>query len=406
MLVIEASPVPPPPPRRSASGGRRAPADVTTPGTSSPAPDPVPSRSASGAPRSRSPSRATERPVAGNDARPTREASAAAREPPPLPAPRRSSSQLAAPDGAVDEALDRLFPTEPGAKPATPRDGVSTALDQQAVRATFEDLAAGHMRPLRNMMIELRFCDSLAGWPDLARAAMRSLRKMAEPLEMKELCRALDGFAATLDAETGPGVQVAQARERLMTAYQPLVTALPRAFALDGECDRREPLLVPALLRQVPGLEPLMIRRLAAVGLGRLETLMRASPEEIEVVAAIPAPVAAALASKMQELRAAGEAGAVGLDSPTARRALEAELRTLADACQAFESAAAAWSAESRAAKARHRRERELAFLRIVVALARAGEVDLARKLEVLPSARRIEELSRCLREAAASPQI
>jgi hypothetical protein len=132
---------------------------------------------------------------------------------------------------------------------------------------------------------------------------------------------------------------------------------------------------------------------------------MRATAEEIEVVAAIPAPVAVALAGKMQELRGAGEAGAAGLDSPAARRALEAELRMLESACQAFSAAAAAWSAESRAAKARHRRERELAFLRIVVALARAGEVDLARKLEVLPSARRIEELSRCLREAAASPQ-
>jgi hypothetical protein len=388
MVVIEAPP-PPPPPTRS---DRRAAAERTLVGTPPPAPDLDLPRTAPRLPPpngSDRPREAVQSPV-----------------PPPTPPQRRSAPARkgTTPDGVVDAALNRLFPTEPGARPATPRDGVSTAHDQAAVRATFEDLAVGHVRPLRNMMIELRFADGLAGW-ELARAALKSLRKMAEPLEMTALCQALDGFAAALDAETRAGALGADARERLMAAYQPLCTALPRAFVLDGERDRREPLLVPALLRQVPGLEPLMIHRLGAVGLARLETLMRATAEEIAVVAQIPPAVAAALAAKMQELRNAGEA-AMGLDSPAARRALQAEVRAFEAVCQAFEKAAAAWSAESRAAKVRHRRQRELVFLRIVVALARAGEVDLARRLETLPSGHRIAELDRCLREAAAAPQI
>jgi hypothetical protein len=327
--------------------------------------------------------------------------------PPPLPGPPAHRTQTPPADGAVEDALDRLFPTESGSgpRPVMPRDGVSTPLDQAAVRATFEDLAVLHVRPLRTMMIELRFCDSLAGWVDVARASMRSLRTMAEPLEMTPLCRAIDGFMAALDVHArSVGSLSGDGRERLLAAYAPLVTALPRAFALDGDRDRREPILLVALLRQVSGLDPLMIQRLAAVGLLRLETLMQAKADEIAVMAQIPAPVCVALATKMQELRGAGD-GAVGLDSPPARRALQAEVRAYEATHQAFEKAAAGWSTDSRAAKSRHRRQRELAYLRIVVALARAGEVDLARQLQTFSTARRIEELDRRLREPAASAQ-
>jgi hypothetical protein len=379
MVVIEAPPPPaPPPPKRN--GNRRAAADKTIISTPPPAPEAVPKAATPPA---------TPRPPA----------------PPKTPpsAPRRPHPTQ---ERVVDEAFERMLATEPANRPPAPREGVFTATDQAAVRATFEELAVGHLRPLRNMMIELRFCDSPAGWLDLARAALRSLRKMAEPLEMAALGQAIDRFAAALDAETRAGAALGpEARERLMAAYQPLCEALPGAFVLDGERDRREPLLVPALLRQVPGLDPLMVQRLGAVGLGRLETLMRASADEIAVMAEIPPAVAAALVAKMQELRGVTDA-ALGLDSPAARKALEAEVRAFEAACQAFERAAAAWSAESRAAKVHHRRQRERVFLRIVVALARAGEVDLAHRLETLPSVRRIEELDRCLREAAAAPQI
>jgi hypothetical protein len=327
---------------------------------------------------------------------------AVAREPVPPPAPRRSGTpRKKNAEGAVDEALDKLFSAEAAKRTKSPREGVLTAADQAAVHATFEDLAVGHVRPLRNMMLELRFCDSLAGWLDLPRAALRSLRKMAEPLEMAALCRALDGFAAALDAEAKVPL-TPEGRQRLLAAYEPLATAMPRAFALDGERDRREPLLLPAVLRQVAGLEPLMVQRLGAVGLGRMETLMRATAEEIAVVAEIPGPVAAALAGKMQELRATSDA-AMGLDSPAARKALAGEVRALEAAHVTFEKAAAGWSLDARAAKSRQRRQRELAFLRILVALARAGEVDLARRLETLPSARRVQELDRCLLEAGVA---
>ena len=46
-----------------------------------------------------------------------------------------------------------------------------------------------------------------------------------------------------------------------------------------------------------------MVQRLYAVGLGRLDTLLKATAEEIAVVADLPQPVAAAVVAKVQELR-------------------------------------------------------------------------------------------------------
>jgi hypothetical protein len=54
-------------------------------------------------------------------------------------------------------------------------------------------------------------------------------------------------------------------------------------------------------------------------------------------------------------------------------------------------------------AKRRHRKEREVTFLQIKVALARAGEVDLVQRIDTQSYARRIDELERYLREAAGA---
>jgi hypothetical protein len=324
------------------------------------------------------------------------------RTPPPLKRPAKKAAAALPPPGSANEptiqdALDKVFPTD-GSAPSRPVHGTSSPADEAAARAIFEDLAIAHVRPVRNMMLELRWGDGLGAWLELARPALRSLRKMAEPVGLADLCKGLDAFSAALDSDArsrDPG-----AAERLLAAYQPLVAALPRAFTLDGDRDRREPLLLQALLRQVPGLEPLMIQRLAAAGLGALEAIMRARADEMAAVAALPMTVAAALATKVQELHAPA---AAALETATARRALHARIRALEACHQAFEKASTRWSAESRTAKRRHRRERELAYLPIVVALARAGEVDLVDRLSTLPFARRIEELDRCLRAASTA---
>jgi hypothetical protein len=336
--------------------------------------------------------------------------------PPPMPAPRRTAhparhktpppARLVGSESEIHETLETLFPSagQPGrpARPAPTKHGVSTVADQAAVRATFEDLAIAHVRPLRNMMIDLKWGEPIGVWLDLARPALKSLRQMADQVELADLVKGIDGFSAALDkaAQGGGATSVEQTRDPLLAAYAPLVKALPRAFELEGERDRREPIIVQSLLRLVPILEPLMVQRLYAVGLGRLDTLLRATAEEIAVVADLPQPVAAAVVARVQELRRGPDGAA---DVANARRVVQPLVRSLESTQHSYEKAAAGWSADAVSQKRRHRLLREQAFLQIKVALARAGEVDLVQRMETLPFARRIDELERYLREASGA---
>ena len=155
-----------------------------------------------------------------------------------------------------------------------------------------------------------------------------------------------------------------------------------------------------SVLRQVSVLEPLMVQRLYAVGLGRLDTLLKATAEEIAVVADLSAPVATAVVAKVQELRRGPDSAP---DLVNTRRAVQPLVRSLESIQHSYEKAAAGWSAAAMTAKRKHRKDREQTFLQIKVTLARAGEVDLVQRIDPLSYARRIDELERYLREAAGA---
>jgi hypothetical protein len=277
------------------------------------------------------------------------------------------------------------------------------------VRATFEELAVGHVAPLRNLMLEVRWGEAQVRWIELARPALKSLRAMAAQIELSDLVSALDEFAAGLDraAETGGSAVTGPARDALLQAYLPLCRKLARAFAIDGERDRREPLIVESLLRQVPGLDPLLLLKLSAVGLSRLENLMRASADEIACVAGVPQDVAAAVVDKVGEFQRATPANLSG-EGPAVRRSLEPLVADLEAQHRSFERVAGGWSEDDVAVRRRARRERERAYLAVKTTLARLGEVDLVLALEKLPFGSRLEQLAEFLHpgghDGATSP--
>src|SRR5262249_23269345 len=102
-------------------------------------PEPPPSRGASGGTKLyRTPAPATKTPPPGKP--PARA---------PLPPPGSAN------EPTIQDALDKIFPGEGTA--SRPVHGTSTASDEAAAQAMFEDLAVAHMRPVRNMMLELRW---------------------------------------------------------------------------------------------------------------------------------------------------------------------------------------------------------------------------------------------------------
>jgi hypothetical protein len=333
--------------------------------------------------------------------------------PPPMPAQHSATparNERPAPPVSVSP-IRREKPARPASAPErrpvarTPSD---VAADLAALHATFEDLAIDHVRPVRTLMLELRWRDAPASWIDLARPALRSLRSMAGQVELPDLCTALDGFAGALDATTraGQSTLAGPVRQALLAAYAPLAETLPRAFALDGVGNPGEPIIVQGLLRQVPSLDPLMIERLCAAGLGRLDALMSATAEDLTAVAGLPEETALAVVAAVDKFRhdhtaASSPAGAAARDGATALSPLVAALEAQH---RAYQEAAQGWSEERLAAKRRLRRGRTGTWLQITVTLARLGAIDWLERLEPLPFARKLEELARYLRQLRSLP--
>jgi hypothetical protein len=299
--------------------------------------------------------------------------------------------------GSVEAAIEKALSSH-GAETSNHGDGASTASDRAAVLATFEDLAVAHTAQVRSFMLEVRWGEAQTSWIELARPALKSLRAMAGQIGSADLTGALDGFDGALEKALAPGAPASVAgptREALLGAYAPLITCLPRAFELDGERDRREPLVVRALLEQVPGLDGLVIEKMTAAGLGRLETLLRAKPDELAAVAGVSTDIAAAAVARVQAFKRATQAALATLDPVATARELGGLVQALGAEHRAFEEASRGWSEANHAAKRQLRWQRQVSFLQILIALARLGEIDFALHLEKLAFAKRIEELER-----------
>jgi hypothetical protein len=330
-------------------------------------------------------------------AKPTRAAAERPNGTPPPPAPVATREPARS---AFEMAIDTALGPEP---PGGVAHGKSTDSDQAALRATFEDVAVPYVAEVRSVMMELQFGEVQASWFETTRPLLRQLRKMAEPVGQTALVTALDDFDKAVGEILAPGQPAsptAAARDALFAAYTPLRAALPRAFELEGERDRREPLIVRALLEQVPGLEPVMVDTLMAAGFSKLSALYAARADEIAAVTGISDIVSAAIATRVQNFRRTTPAGLASVDRGATLRELEHLAELLRAQHLAFDAVARGWTEQDKSAKRQARRERQLTQLQITIELVRLGEVDLAQRLEKLPFAKKLDEVERFVSQA------
>jgi hypothetical protein len=192
-------------------------------------------------------------------------------------------------------------------------------------------------------------------------------------------------------------------KAELLRRYQRLIELIPQAFELDAERDRREPIIVEALLYQIPGVEKRTVEKLFAVGLHRLDPLMHATADEIAVVAGIRTELATAIVDQFRTYRTAASSALAAPDPLAERRQLGDLLIMMSVQNDEYNHASSLWTDEARGRKQEARKQREQVFQRIKVALARLGERDLLGRLDKLPFNDRIATLDRYL--SAAIPQ-
>jgi hypothetical protein len=221
---------------------------------------------------------------------------------------------------------------------------------------------------------------------------------MAAQMDLVDLCGALDAFCAAVESSVqNRSTIVEDDKAELLRRYQRLVELIPQAFELDAERDRREPIIVEALLLQIDGVERLTIDKLFAVGLNRLDALMNANVDDVVAVSGIQRGLAAAIVEQFRSYRAHAKAAVSVRDHAAELRELAGLLSSLASQNEAFCEASNAWSDDAVARKRNLRRQREQTFQRIKVTLARLGAREQLSRLEKLPFQERIESIGRYL---------
>jgi hypothetical protein len=411
MAAIAATAPPSPPPASAGSASRRMPLPLKPPPPSTPEPRPgLPSRARKAAEQP-APAAAPDAPPADSALLPVASGSieeSLAREVEVRRRIKPNTSDISQMYSELDNVTSGRAPTSSGVEapqevgPVTGKDKVTSDQDRAALRELFNELAGHHLAQLRDLMIEIRGGTALAEWIDLSHPAVASVKGMAEQLELSELCAALDKLLVALaEARVGGGAINGQGRANVLDAYFPLMELVPGGLELDAERNRREPVIVHSLLRQIPGVEKVTIDKLVAASLISISTLADARPDELAAVTGVSDEIAQRLVERFRSYRA--EAGLVASPDPAAEhRSLAALLANLRRQNAAFDDASQRWSADAKEQKRRLRLERAETLLRIHVSLARLGQVDRLVDLDKLSFKRKVDYIDSYLQGARA----
>ena len=332
-------------------------------------------------------------PVATDPAPQTRSGMAAAG------GPSASPPHEALPFGDLVDDIDTGFQRivhEPGPTNAATSDELGE------VRELFNQIAATHMGPVRDFIIELKLGEPPREWIDVTMPAVSTLSRSAAGMGLSDLCAHLDTFLGALQTASNldEPMLVGESKNRLLQSYSQLAETMPQVFALDEERDRREPIIVQSLLKQVPEVRKVALDKLYGAGLTSLGMYYMAKPYDISEAAGISQELAARIVDRF----AAYKREVAGLEPDAGRSKEYAQIDQLSNRLReqnaAFDVASKGWSKGAAKDKRRLRREREETVLRINVLLARVGQVDLVGQLERLPFHAKVDALDEYLQEA------
>lgn len=298
-------------------------------------------------------------------------------------------------EGSIAHAFDVLLLEGNAASPGL-RD-----VDLTPVRELFAELAAGHMRHVRDFMIDVKWGEATREWIEICVPAVVSLRRASERLDLPELGTYLEAFGEELSrAQSGHRTLSSEDKERLLSSYEKLEGLMPQAFALDRDRSQREAVIIQALFLSVPDVRKVTIDKLYAAGLTSLEVLFAAKADEIAQVAGIHEGLAKRIVQRFGAYRTE-----LSNASPQDARAAERErlamlTKKLREHHHGYEEAKTGWSPEAKAKKRELFRAREETWLEVSLLLARFGEVERLKGIEKIPFERRIAQLTDYLEEA------
>jgi len=302
---------------------------------------------------------------------------------------------------AILVTKDSTPPVAPTSPPPDDENSVTSEnqFDQEQARALFRDLVVANSQSIRDFMIEVRLGEPHVEWIDHCEPAALAILRSAQGMGLGDLAvnvqRFLDGLKVARET-VAPGLVVkGEPREKLIDAYSELIAFFPEAFAAEAESNKRENVIVRALLSKVPGLYHLGVERIHATGLASLGLFYVSRPREIADLAGVSLEIAERIVERFRAYRKTASELSPANGRAAERARLRVAIEEMQRATRAYDHAPSA-SPERRV----HRRERLLAMADVAIYLSRLGEVDRLRQIERLPFTGRIEALFSFLEES------
>lgn len=275
----------------------------------------------------------------------------------------------------------------PSAFSKSPSGGLSNA------RELFGQLAEAHFRHVRDFMIDVKAGQATTEWLALCEPSVKQVRQMSEQLALAELCALLDGYLAGLAlAGNESGFTIAgDVRDRLLESYEPLVRHMPTVFALEAAKGQRDAVIVRSLLLQIPEVGKVTIDKLFGAGLTSLEAFFGARADDVATTTGLDGELAEKIVDRFVRYKKEMQSAAVD-ESRTFEHARLGELaEALAEQNRAYDDARGQEKREVRKA-------REATLLEIKVLLARLGEIERVAKIDKLPFAQKVAEVTAYLK--------
>jgi hypothetical protein len=301
-------------------------------------------------------------------------------------------------EGDLDKGFEAIE-RKPGSPPTI--EGMEIT-DLAEVRSLFAQLAANHVRPVRDFLMDLRWGEATIEWIDACEPSLKSLRRAGERLELTELCTALDTFSAALTAAKTAGSRTieGETRKELLAAHDKLAEVMPQAFAVDLDRSQRESAILQSLLLQVPEVKKVTIDKLYAAGLTTLEAMLLANPGDVAATTGIDLGLATRIVGRFRDYHTQVRSRVPDATrTPERERIAELTSKLKGEHAQ-YEAVARGWSREDSEKKKEVRAARNRTLLDIQVMLARLGEVERLKELEKLPFDRKLTQLESFLEEA------
>jgi hypothetical protein len=246
-------------------------------------------------------------------------------------------------------------------------------------------------------MMELELGDPPREWLQVCTPAVTSLAKSASGMSLTDLTGALKELEVALDQTAqapGTGIEGPQ-REAMKKAYGRLIELLPNAFAVDEERDRREPIIVQSLLKQLPEVRKVQLDKIYSAGLNKLSMFYVAAAGDIADATGLPLQLSQRIVAQFQQYKRRIASIPPDPGRTGEHDKLAALMGRLKQQNTAFDGYSKGWADDAAREKKRLRNERNETVLEINVLLARLGEVGMVERLERMPFNKKTEELER-----------